>query len=460
MNSGRILVVDDEPRNVKLLVAHLGREGYMPLAGYSGEDALRLAASENPDVILLDVMMPDLDGYEVTRRLKAELTTCNIPVVLVTSLDGSDNRVKGLDAGADEFLTKPVNRAELLVRVRALQRMKQMHDELHNRQQVAWSLMHDIDAKGAGHPMVLVVEDDARLSKQYSAVLGANGYDPVLVASAAAARETISQFAPDLVLLDYMLPDGNGLQLLEEWKAQRALADIPVIMITSSSDLDRKIKGIEQGADDYLIKPVENNELLARVRASLRRATAQQRLKGNVERMKEDMVVDGLTGVHNRYYLDADLTRRLAQALRDSERLFSVVMVDIDHFKAVNDEFGHLIGDTVLREVAQRLQQAARTSDIVTRYGGEEFCVVLPETNQKTAQLAAERLRQGVEGSDYGATNGRPVTASFGVATFRVEDHSITDLLSRADAALYRAKEDGRNRVCMALEPTLPTVQD
>ncbi len=182
-DKARILVVDDEPRNVKLLSAHLTGDGFATLAAYNGEQALHMAAREKPDVILLDIMMPDLDGFEVTRRLKADPYTHHIPVVLVTSLDGSDNRVKGLDAGADEFLTKPINSTELLARVRALQRMKQMQDELRIRKQITQRIIRETSAKESDQQSVLIVEDDEWQSKQISDVLNAKGFQTALFLS-------------------------------------------------------------------------------------------------------------------------------------------------------------------------------------------------------------------------------------------------------------------------------------
>lgn len=448
----RVLVVDDEPRNIKLLSAHLNAEGYEVLAASNGEEALQMAGSENPDLILLDIMMPEMDGFEATRRLKVDPLTQHIPVVLVTSLDGSESRVKGLDAGADEFLTKPVNRAELLVRVRALLRMKQMQDELLNRREIASRLNNNGRAGSADHATVLVVEDDLRMGKQISDILRSSGYQTVEAISIAAAREVVAHIMPDLILLDRLLPDGDGLVLLDEWKADAQLSNVPLIIITGISDLNRKIEGIEHGADDYLIKPIENNEMLARIRAGLRRSSAQLALRQDIDRLKMDTVTDRLTGVRNRHYLDADLEHRFSQSRRNPQRAFSLAMLDIDHFKQVNDQYGHMIGDTVLRRVAQLLQQTARTADIVTRYGGEEFCVVMPETESAAAQHAAERLRQTVADHKFDGIGDESVTVSLGVATFSSDDKHDVELLARADAALYQAKAGGRNRVCLAAE--------
>ncbi len=446
----RVLVVDDEPRNVKLIGAIVGGAGWRSIEAGDGAQALELARTTAPHVILLDVMMPGLDGFEVTRRLKADPLTRHIPVVLVTSLDGKDNRVKGLDAGADEFLTKPVNRVELMARVRALHRMNQMQAELLTRAQITQKIL----ASGADNPTagmsILLIEDEHSQALQLATLLREEGMDVILADTATAARTRLAQFVPDLIILDILLPDMNGLDLLDSLKKDERLQDIPVLVTTGLSDLDNKVRGLELGADDYLVKPIDDSELLARIRAAYRRSRAQRQLRQNVDRLLADNVTDRLTGVRNRHYLDADLEYRFALAKRQTERGFAVAMADIDHFKSVNDRFGHLAGDAVLRKVAKFLQEEARSADIVARYGGEEFCLIFPETDAAGARLVAERMRAAIAAQRFDGLGGQPVTVSFGLATCSAVDRTFKDLLKRADEALYQAKGGGRNRVCTA----------
>lgn len=446
-NNSPVLVVDDQPSNVKVLQAYLLGAGFNPLAAYSGEEALRLASTENPDVILLDIMMPGMDGFEVTRRLKASPLTQHIPVVLVTSLDGSDNRSKGLDAGAEEFLTKPVNQTELIARVRSLQRLKLLQDELDNRKEISRQLVREKNDQYTSKQIVLIVEDEKSHSMQFCTILDHAGFETVVAKTAKAARKLVTQYMPNLILLDRLLPDCDGLDLLSEWKSQARFHSVPVIIMTAMTDINRKIEGIEYGADDYLIKPINNKELLARIRASLRRGMMQQKLLRDIDRLKADTITDRLTGIRNRQYLDADIEYRFAQVVRNPQRIFSLVMIDIDYFKRINDEYGHLMGDLVLRRVAQCLQETARSADIVTRYGGEEFCVVLPDTNSEEAQNAADRMCRAIAEYDFDTLDGKRVTISLGVSTSLAADNRASDMLARADAALYQAKDGGRNRV-------------
>jgi two-component system, cell cycle response regulator len=450
-NKPKILVVDDEKRNVKLLSAFLRADGHQPLEAFDGQHAIDIAQREDPDVILLDIMMPDMNGFEVTQRLKDDPKTRHIPIVLVTSLDGSDNRVKGLSAGADEFLTKPINRAELLARVRALQRMKQMQQELQNRRKIMASISSNLIQDYASKKRVLLVEDEQVLAKQIAKILTVANFEVTSINSLAAACEQINDNPPDIILLDRVLPDGDGLVYLTELKANNDYFDLPVIIITALDELDQKVAGIECGADDYLIKPIEHNELLARVRAGLRRYSATQNLKLELAEAQRNTVTDQLTGVRNRFYLNADLEYRCAQAMRDPNRSFAIMMLDIDHFKSVNDTFGHLVGDDVLCAIAEQMQKDARTSDIVTRFGGEEFCIVLPESDMNEGLIIAERIRASVEAHTFESLGDQTVTISIGVAVFDSEKDNLENLLKRADKALYSAKSSGRNKVCVSL---------
>jgi two-component system, cell cycle response regulator len=451
MNSkGRILVVDDEPRNVKLLAAYLKADGYESVCAYNGAQALQLAKSGAPDVILLDVMMPDMDGYEVTRALKLDKITSQTPIVLVTSLDGSQNRTKGLNVGADEFLTKPVNRSELIARVRALHRMKKLNEELQNRQNIVASISAAESSSVEASNLILVIEDDVKLCRKIKKVLELSDLRCLVSTNSAEARHLLNTESPDLILLDRILPDGDGINFMMDIKRIHKLRDVPVIIITALSELAPKISGIESGADDYLIKPIEHSELLARIRAGLRRYNATKKLRLALQQAQSGTVTDKLTGVRNRYYLDADLSYRVAQANRQKNRGFSILMIDIDHFKVINDSHGHLAGDRVLCKVAAQLLQDARAADIVTRFGGEEFCIILPETDITEAIKIANRMREGIEQTTIDGIDKITLTVSIGVTEYTTGDKEAIQLLARADMALYTSKDAGRNTVSVA----------
>ncbi len=448
-DTSKILIVDDEPRNVKLLEAYLKGEHYQLITAFNGEQALAQAKQELPDVILLDVMMPDISGFEVTQKLKEDAATQSIPIILVTALDGTENRVQGLDIGADEFLTKPVNRHELIARMRSLLKMKHLQDELQNRHAITQKLVK-LEKDSVSAETVLLVEDEDYLSQQMELLLYQQGLRVLTAGDIATASQIVDQQQPDIVILDKVLPDGDGIELLKQWKSSPVLTEMPIIILTVVNDLETKIAALEQGADDYLIKHIENGELIARIKASLRRASSRKKLKMDIERLHQGAVTDRLTGLHNRRYFDVDLEHRFAQAKRKPGSSFGLIMVDVDFFKAINDTYGHVQGDRVLTQVAMCLQHSARTSDIVTRYGGEEFCIILPDTSRQGAKAIAERMREAIDTHLFQDIDNSHVTASFGVASFEPDDTQPLQVIERADKALYQAKSTGRNVVCSA----------
>lgn len=299
--SGRILVVDDNLDNLEVLATRLRFRGYTVETATSGEEALARVAEDPPDLILLDVMMPGLDGYEVARRIRADPNLPFIPIILVTARDSTQDKVAGLDAGADDYLTKPINYPELEARVRAMLRIKELQGELE-----------------------------------------------------------------------------------------------------------------------------EKNRELARLSIS-----------------------DGLTGLYNHRHIQEVVHEEFERAKRTREPL-SVVMFDLDHFKRVNDTYGHQVGDRVLQEMARILRSTAREIDKLGRYGGEEFIAVLPDTGIDDAVTFAERVRERVERHPFDVGRGQPIhlTVSAGVATYpHPAVYNPKTLIHRADQALYAAKNAGRNRV-------------
>jgi diguanylate cyclase (GGDEF)-like protein len=246
--------------------------------------------------------------------------------------------------------------------------------------------------------------------------------------------------------MDIILPDMNGIELLKKIREDHPSANIPVIIISTITDIETKVEGIESGADDYLVKPVDRLEMLARIRANLRKSEAQRRLKSNLEAAAQQAITDTLTGLYNRQYLKNALEREIARARR-YKRPFSMLILDIDHFKDVNDTFGHLAGDGVLREIAGILKHNVRASDVAARYGGEEFVVVLTDTDIRGAAAAAEHLRETVARHKFPAVDGRQITVSIGCTEFQSDDADMDAVIKKADDALYKAKAEGRNRV-------------
>ncbi|PHK96950.1 PleD family two-component system response regulator [Pseudoroseomonas rhizosphaerae] len=446
--SARILVVDDIAANLRLLEARLNAEYYEVALAASGPEALRRAEDWLPDVILLDVMMPGMDGYEVCRRLKACAVTAHIPVVMVTALVDPAERVRGLEAGADDFLSKPVDHATLFARLRALLRVKQVLDAFRLRAETANDLGFEPqprpsdDVAGA---MVLMTTEDINEAELISEVLTASGVTLCQAANSAEAWSMLGQGSYDLALLSLSLEGDSGLRLASRLRAQASTRDLPVMLIADADQRAQLLRGFDLGANDHVFRPVDPNELRARVRNQVRRKRYQERLRADLDRSLELAVTDSLTGLRNRRYI----TRHLEGLLRSGQA--ALLLLDVDRFKAVNDTHGHAAGDMVLRVVAQRMKEHLRAVDVLARFGGEEFVVAMANATEEEAMQVAERLRTAVAEEAVRLEGGMSlrITASIGVALARPGE-GLQQLMAAADAALYRAKGNGRDRVELA----------
>jgi two-component system, cell cycle response regulator len=446
--SARVLVVDDIAINVKLLEAKLSSEYFDVLSASSGSAALEIADAELPDVILLDVMMPRMDGFEVCRRLKANPRTADLPVVMVTALSDAANRLRGLEAGADDFLTKPVNDVALFARVRSLARLKRMMEEWRLRDEICGRFGGSQSVAEEGGPArVLIVEEDAFAAARMSETL-ALAHRVTVVGSCTEAQSRLDE-ETELIIASLTTPDGDPLRLVSQCRGNEIFRQLPVLLIAAERDLPRLAKGLDLGANDYLIRPVDRNELLARTNTQIRRKRLQDRLNDNYQRSLSLALTDELTGLYNRRYLLAHLDELVARVSRDGLDA-AILLVDIDHFKQVNDTYGHAAGDDVLRELAARATNTVRSVDLVARLGGEEFVVVMPETGPAIAVAVGERLRLAIANEPFTirASDERlPITVSIGITSATAGGDDRDRLLKRADDALYCAKAEGRNRV-------------
>jgi two-component system, cell cycle response regulator len=451
--TARILVVDDIPANVKLLEARLSAEYFDVVTALSGEDALAVCANGECDIVLLDVMMPNLDGFDVCRRLKHNPASHHIPVIMITALDQTSDRVKGLEAGADDFLTKPVSDVTLISRVRSLVRLKMMTDELRMRARTSREIGIEHPAREAiadtgrgGH--VLLVEDRKSSCERMAAMLaGEQTVDVESDPGEALFRAAEGNY--DVLIVSLGLQNFDGLRLCSQVRSLERTRNMPLLAIAEPEDNSRLVRGLEIGVNDYLIRPIDRNEMLARVRTQVRRRRYTERLRDNVQMSIEMAITDALTGLHNRRYMESHLSTLVEQSAARGKPL-TVLVLDIDYFKSINDTYGHDAGDDVLREFSQRLRKSIRGIDLACRYGGEEFVVVMPETDMAVATMVAERLRRRIASEPFPiaqGANSAEVTISIGLAARISASDTAAGILKRADQALYRAKRDGRNRV-------------
>jgi two-component system cell cycle response regulator len=448
--TARILVVDDIEANVRLLQAKLSAEYYEVSVAYDGLAALEAAAAEQPDIILLDVMMPGLDGFEVCRRLKADIATRHIPVVLVTALDGRRDRLVGLDAGADDFLTKPIDDVSLLARVRSLTRLKQFIDDLREREASGrrMGVIEGVGARlGGSGGRIVVADDNERQSRRIFEELSAD-HRPVVEADPDKAH-LAARARADLLIVNAASKGFDGLRLAASVRSDEATRHLPILAIVEQGERARMVKALDLGVNDILARPVDPEELSARVRTLVRQKRYTDFLRNNLDQSLELAVTDPLTGLNNRRYMSGQLGALVRRASRGGEPV-AALLIDIDHFKLINDSFGHDVGDEVLREFAVRLATNVRAVDLACRFGGEEFVVIMPDTDIETAHQIAERLRIHVAGSPFrvaGSEEPLSVTISIGVACTTGTGDTPEALLKRADEAVYDAKASGRNQV-------------
>jgi two-component system, cell cycle response regulator len=447
--SGRILIVDDLLPNLKLMEARLGAEYFDVTSAMSGKQALELCAREAFDVILLDVMMPEMDGFEVCRRIKADIHTAHIPVVMVTSLDQPADRVRGLEAGADDFLTKPIDDVALLARVRSLIRFKIVQDELRARALTSLALGQAVDVQPQDmRGSVLLVEDRPAVAAQLMNIISPQ-HKITHACNVEDANHFCAEQSFDVALVSLGLEGADGLRLLSHWRSHDSTKLMSLIMLAEVEDRTRVLRGLDFGVHDYITRPIDRGELLARVRTQIRRKRNDDLLRATIQNSIEASITDHLTGLHNRRFFERHMANLLAKA-----RPLAMMILDIDHFKRVNDSYGHDVGDEVLKIFARRMDVVTRDMDLVCRLGGEEFVIIMPQTALAEAQIIAERVRVYVERQPFPIRDGAdaiPVTVSIGLAQVDAEaDVSVDDLFRRADQALYRAKQNGRNQVALA----------
>jgi two-component system cell cycle response regulator len=295
---------------------------------------------------------------------------------------------------------------------------------------------------------ILVVDDRATSSEHIAAMLSGE-HSAEIEADPSAALFHAAEGNYDLLIVSLGLDNFDGLRLCSQVRSLDRTRNVPILAVADAENNSRLVRGLEIGVNDYLARPIDRNEMLARVRTQIRKKRYTERLRDNVQMSIEMAITDALTGLHNRRYMESHLGTLAEQAATRGKPL-ALMMLDIDFFKSINDNYGHDAGDDVLREFAVRVRKSIRGIDLACRYGGEEFVIVMPETDLHVAGMVAERLRRLIAGEPFAVnkgTNRIEVTISIGLSTLELKGEPVADVLKRADTALYRAKHDGRNRV-------------
>lgn len=453
--TARVLVVDDIAVNVRLLEAKLTAEYYDVLSASNGPEALKAVSANLPDIILLDVMMQGMDGFEVCKRLKSDPATAHIPVVMVTALSETRDRVHGLDVGADDFLTKPVNDLALFARIKSLVRLKRATDEWRTRaatlvDDAANRSFTDMDFDPKQCSILLV--DDPKTSARVAATLKERGYEVDAADALARALEMAQGHDYHVILTNDTVGGEDALRFCSQLRAHEKTRNTPILLGVAPGDNAKIAKALELGVNDYVLRPVDSDELFARVRTQVRQKLLDDRLRATYAQNLTAAVTDSLTGLNNRHYLESHFVA-VSRRLESAKKPISLLVLDLDKFKSVNDTHGHMVGDEVLKGLARRILGNLRTMDTAVRYGGEEFLVLMPEATLAEATAAAERLRRAVADQPFDATvpaGKLTATVSIGVASTTAGTSGLHEVVKAADGALYEAKAAGRNCVVTA----------
>lgn len=456
--SGRILVVDDIATNRMILRAKLAASYFDVIQAENGLEAIAKTHEQQPDIILLDIMMPGMNGFETCRRLKDDPTTAHIPVIMVTSLYESDDRLRGLECGADDFISKPINDLALFSRVRNLLRSKFMLDELRLRHRTTKDLGLGDNALGGPDFLpepgqVVLMPTDAEMGEKWLAALaGQPDFSCRICDSEAQASTLDGASLPDVFVIHARLGEfSDGLRLVSYLRSRPNTRNASVILVVPEGDQIKAAKGLDLGASDYIFDDFDPSELIVRLKSQIRRKQISDRLRDNVTDTLRLAVLDPLTGLYNRRYAKQHLSK-ITERARQTGKGFALMLLDIDKFKLVNDTHGHSMGDEVLKEFSRRIQENLRGVDLVSRLGGEEFLVAMPDTTENQARLASERLRQVIEKAEFSCGKGIKnlhVTVSIGVTLGDPSAQDVDELISQADRALYASKSEGRNMVTL-----------
>lgn len=451
---GKILIADDVATNRIVLKVKLGAAFYDTTQAASGGETLASARTNRPDLILLDVEMPDMSGIEVCRMLKADPVTRDIPVVMVTAFRDMDRKMAALGAGADEVFWKPLDEVVLLARLRSILRAREAAQELGLRPHIYRELGFAEPAEGFARParIALVFRDAATGAKWVAELRPFLADRLVAMEPDEALADPSGGPPPDVFVIGADLAEpGGGLRLMSELRSRHGTRHAAVCVVLPAGAGDTAAMALDLGANDLIGVDADPAEIALRIRMQVTRKRQADRLREGLEDRLRLAMTDPLTGLHNRRYATAHLGR-MAERATETGRTFALMVLDLDRFKAINDTYGHASGDAVLVEVARRLSSRLRPVDLLARIGGEEFLVALPDKGLGEATAVAERLRRAVADRPIALPHGQgslSVTSSIGLAIGQASagQISVEDLFHSADRALLAAKLDGRNQV-------------
>ncbi|WP_458791284.1 diguanylate cyclase [Yoonia sp. MH D7] len=458
--TGRILIIDTVPTNrivlkVKMLAAQFGVD-----ACGSQQEAELIIARERPDLILINLSDPIEDRHAFCRKLKDDPETASIAIISVGVADTARTRFAALDAGADDVLPRPINDSLLLARIRSLLRVRNARQELILRDSTSRALgFEEVRADFAATAKVALLSSSLISGEAIAAKLADHLEPPILRLDIDHVLTQSTKIpVPDLFVIDGTqdLDGGRGIfRLISDLRSRSETRLTSLLVVLPNGQPDITALVLDLGADDAIHVSVSSDEIKLRARALIHQKLLNDKLRDTVRDGLHAAVTDPLTGLFNRRYVEPHLARIANQALA-TQREFAVMMLDIDHFKSINDRYGHAAGDKVLVEISRRLRENLRSIDLVARIGGEEFMIAMPLTGRVPAEVAADRLRRMVSSKPFTLGPDLPiltVTMSVGVAIgglTRLNSSQIKAMCNNADAALYAAKNAGRDKVAMS----------
>ncbi|WP_108815328.1 diguanylate cyclase [Loktanella sp. Alg231-35] len=456
--SGRILIIDASATNrivlkVKMMASHFAVD-----ACATAKDATALISHAAPDLILINLADPSEDRHEFCRQLRNSPATGTIAIIAVGGADTAAARFAALDAGADDVLPFPTNDTLLLARIRSLLRVRTAREEFVLRESTSRALGFDETPTpfGPAGRVALLTDDPSPDLLLYQKLKRGVRVDIHQHNTASVLKDATVEPVPDLFVIDASNPAQSTLfGLVSDLRARVETRWAAQLIVVPKGAPDMAAMFLDLGADDVVSADCCEGELKLRARALIERKLEQDKLRDTVRSGLKAAITDPLTGLYNRRYAEPHLAHLAEQAVATGQP-FAVMMIDIDHFKSVNDTYGHSAGDGVLRQLSAMLQAGLRTVDLVARMGGEEFLIAMPATTRNQARLAADRLRHLIDGAVLAqADDGAPisVTISVGVAVSTpcaTDNPAIGKICTRADQALYKAKSSGRNQVAMS----------
>ncbi len=457
---GTILIVDGVATNRIVMKVKLAGAGYRTLAAGDVASCFDLARREKPDLILLDIDVPDIGGIELLRALRTDPTTSRILVVMVSSLHNRDQRLDALRAGADEFLAKPIDDHTLLARLRSLTRARDDLDGMDTRGDgIANFSIAEPPApfQRPGQIVIVTARPDTAIRLRHSLASFSKDQFKCLSFDQVFNQQTTEAVGPDVYLIEVSAQDGDrGLIVMSTLRSRQETRHTKICILNAAESPDLPAMAFDLGAHDLVAADLDLEEIALRLSVLVRRKSEADRQRANLRDNLRLAMMDPLTGIPNRRSGMTQLGLIADRTLAQSSH-FALLVLDLDKFKSVNDRFGHAAGDAVLVEVARRLKECLRSTDMIARIGGEEFLICLPDTTLSESRLVAERLCHEIESAPIRLHTGEhlQVTISIGLALSN-DGHDmdaaplVNETFDRADMALLAAKRAGRNQVTIS----------